>query len=381
LSDIHGSNGRKHRRRKSATHPIGASPDLIVVPLGASPTNIKTYLYDVNGVIVKDGYAPPQSGKICWIDIAGLADADAILSVSRELGLSDLTTAGIFQTDQRPHTEVLGEFVLTTMRMPLSALPYTSEQVTHIMGPNFVLSLRESNYDCFAPVRRRLHTGSGRIRSSSGYFCYALIDVVLDAWFPLLEGFGDLMETVEDQILLTPGDGITGQIHQLKRALLNVRRSIWPMREAISVLTRDDTPQIEDWMQPYLRDLSDHAFQALEMVEVYREVAQGLVDLHLSTLSNRMNEVMKVLTIISTIFMPITFLAGLYGMNFERTSTWNMPELGWKYGYFFALGLMAALAGTMFYFFRRIGWFGGGGKAGGQTQSYDPAASSNKFTD
>ncbi len=346
------------RRKRVDPRRIGASPLTILAPPDARPTRVRTHVYDAAGHAVRDGFADAAPGAFRWIDVAGLADKDAIAGIARALGLSDLAIAEMFQTDQRPQTEVQGDLAQTFIRVPLASLPYASEQACLTLGPGFVLTVSESAHEVFEPVRRRMEAGAGRIRSAPGYLFYALIDAALDAWFPILESYGDAMEEIERAILQSPDHRMTGSIHRLKRDLLNIRRALWPMRDALGPLTRD-APQIEDWMLPYLRDLSDHAFQALDMVEVYREVAQGLVDLHLSSLSNRMNEIMKVLTIISTLFIPMTFIAGVYGMNFDRASPWNMPELGWRFGYPFSLALMAGSGAVMIWMFRRLGWLGG----------------------
>ena len=182
---------------------------------------------------------------------------------------------------------------------------------------------------------------------------------MVESFFPVLEEQGDLIEALEERILHNPSDGAMRNIHMLKRDLLVLRHAIWPMRDALTILQRDDTPQINTDLLPYLRDCSDHAFQLLDMVEVYRETAQGLVDLQLSSLSNRMNEVMKVLTMIATIFIPMTFIAGLYGMNFDRASPYNLPELGWRFGYLYAIGLMVISAAVMLFTFWRLGWIFG----------------------
>lgn len=355
---VNGNSARQRRSRRDR-RDIGASPTTIFVPPAARPTVVRTFVYDDAAADLHEGFmADPGPGKRRWIDICGLADKDAIVAVASALGLGELPIAEMFHTDQRPHTEVLGERVQTFLRLPASAMPFRSEQVTLLLGPGFVLSLREGERAVFEPVRRRLEAGSGRIRDASGYLFFALIDAGLDLWFPMLEGYGDRMEALEEQILADPEDGLVTEVHRLRRDLLEMRRALWPLREAIGVLLREDTPGIEDWMLPFFRDCADHAFQALDMVEVYREVSQGLVDLHLSSLSNRMNEIMKVLAIISTIFIPMTFVAGVYGMNFDRASPWNLPELGWRFGYEWALGLMAASAGVMIAVFYRLGWLG-----------------------
>lgn len=344
------------------TRPIGASPIAISAPQDAEPTAITTYIYDASSCDVADGLVQAAQGKFRWIDVCGLKNDALIADLARKLGLSDLSIADVFHLDQRAHTDVDGDLVQTVFRMPVGIQPFIADQITLILGLDFVLTFREQPRDCLDAVRKRLANGKGRIRSSSGYLFYAICDAVIDSYFPVLEQQGDLIEAMEERILRDPGDGAMRDIHLLKRDLLVLRHAIWPMREALAALQRDDTPQIDEALLPYLRDCSDHAFQLLDMVEVFRETAQGLVDLQLSSLSNRMNEVMKVLTMIATIFIPMTFIAGLYGMNFDRTSPYNLPELGWRFGYLYVIGLMLASATTMLFIFWRLGWIFGRSK-------------------
>ena len=307
---------------------------------------------------MQDRLLPAHVGQFRWIDIVGLENDAEISKLAQDLGLSDLSIADLFHLDQRPHTDIDGDLVQTVLRMPVRNQPFT-DQITLVLGQDFVLTLREQRRDCLDGVRKRLAGGKGRIRNSSEYLFYSLCDAVVESFFPVLEEQGDLIEALEERILHNPSDGAMRNIHMLKRELLVLRHAIWPMRDALAILQRDDTPQINTDLLPYLRDCSDHAFQLLDMVEVYRETAQGLVDLQLSSLSNRMNEVMKVLTMIATIFIPMTFIAGLYGMNFDRASPYNLPELGWRFGYLYAIGLMVISAAVMLFTFWRLGWIFG----------------------
>ena len=352
---------RKVRRRPVApeTREVGMSPVAIEPPPDAAPTSIMWHSFGPDGYRVETENPLASDEHLLWIDIYGLRDDDVITELARTCRLSDLTIADLFHLDQRAHTDIDGDLVVTVLRMPVSGPPFDADQVTLILGPNFIMTLRESERDCFAAVRKRLEMGAGRIRSSSAYLFYALIDAIMDSYFPILERYGDLVEGLEERILAAPGDEAMRDIHLLKRDLLALRHALWPTREALAALQRDDTPQIDEALLPFLRDCSDHAFQLLDMVEVYRETAQGLVDLQLSSLSNRMNDVMKVLTMIATIFIPMTFIAGLYGMNFDRASPYNLPELGWRFGYIFALGLMLASASFMLLVFWRLGWIFG----------------------
>jgi len=219
------------------------------------------------------------------------------------------------------------------------------------------------------------HDGS-RIRSSGAdYLAYCLVDVALDRYFPVLEHYGEIVEELEDIVVeqlnvkvSARTDGrVATRIHDAKRDLLALRRTIWPAREMLAALSRSDERFINDRTRLYLRDSYDHTIQLMDLAETYRDIASGLVDIYLASLSARMNEVMKTLTIIATIFIPLGFIAGLYGMNFDPArSAWNMPELEWRFGYPFALGVMATVAGVMLLYFRRKGWLGGGSQRRGR---------------
>jgi magnesium transporter len=226
------------------------------------------------------------------------------------------------------------------------------------------VTFQEHAGDCLEPVRERIRKKSGRIRTAgSDYLAYAILDAVVDALFPVLEEYGEILENLENSIMLKPGSETVSSVHKIKRDLLLVRRIVWPMRETVSALFREDLVANETHI--YLRDCYDHVVQILDIVESYRDMASGLMEFYLSSVSNRMNEIMKVLTIIATIFIPLTFLAGIYGMNFDpEVSPWNMPELGWRYGYpaFWVVTIAVGIA--MVIFFRKLGWLGAGGKKG-----------------
>ena len=261
---------------------------------------------------------------------------------------------------QRSKVDRYGDQLFITARVPADTVGFRTEQVSLFVGKNFVITFLEDPGDCFEPVRRRLRDDEGLIRRrGADYLAYALLDASIDAYFPLLETFGDRLEELEDEVIATPSRTTVGRIHDAKHDLRMLRRAIWPMREAMSQLSRDDTPVIAVETRVYFRDLYDHAVQIIDIVETYRELGSDLNDLYLSALSNRMNEIMRVLTVIATIFMPLSFVAGLYGMNFDtQASPWNMPELHWRYGYPLALATMAAVAFGMLLFFRRRGWLG-----------------------
>jgi magnesium transporter len=221
-----------------------------------------------------------------------------------------------------------------------------------------VVTATEHEDDTFGPVRERARRASGRIRERGpDYLGYAVLDLGIDSYFPIVEAAGDRLEALEDLILDDPSSVPVGELQRLRRALISLRRSAWPLREVVNVLLRGESPLIAEQTRVYLRDCHDHAIEVIELVESSRDVASGLSELLMSSVGNRMNEIMKVLTIIGTIFIPLGFIAGLYGMNFDRTvSPWNMPETGWYWGYPAALALMAGVAGVMIGYFVRRGW-------------------------
>lgn len=356
------------RKRKFAQNNVGSAPGTIIKSPDAEPTVVRGWPFeggseDAVTITDVDSIKSLQSGKIdggLWIDVRGLADTKFIAEIGEAFGLHPLVIEDVANIAQRPKAEVHDDdYIVIVLREPCGGPPFDSEQVAIVIGPDFVLTFQERASDIFDPVRKRLIEGSRPMRElGAPYLGYALIDLVVDSYFPILEGYGELSETLEQTVIEEPDPGRITEIHLLKRELQAMRRALWSQREAIATLQRADTKLIPDALKIYLRDCSDHSFQLLDMVEVYREISQGLVDLHLSAISNRMNEIMKVLTIISMIFLPMSFLTGLYGMNFVTTSPYNLPELKWKFGYFWALGLMLTSAGGMLYYFWRKGWIG-----------------------
>lgn len=356
------------RKRKFAQNNVGSAPGTIIKSPDAEPTVVRGWPFeggseDAVTITDVDSIKSLQSGKIdggLWIDVRGLADTKFIAEIGEAFGLHPLVIEDVANIAQRPKAEVHDDdYIVIVLREPCGGPPFDSEQVAIVIGPDFVLTFQERASDIFDPVRKRLIEGSRPMRElGAPYLGYALINSVVDSYFPILEGYGELSETLEQTVIEEPDPGRITEIHLLKRELQAMRRALWSQREAIATLQRADTKLIPDALKIYLRDCSDHSFQLLDMVEVYREISQGLVDLHLSAISNRMNEIMKVLTIISMIFLPMSFLTGLYGMNFVTTSPYNLPELKWKFGYFWALGLMLTSAGGMLYYFWRKGWIG-----------------------
>jgi magnesium transporter len=302
----------------------------------------------------------PETGKSLWLDVEG-HDVDVIADLGQRLSIHPLALEDVINVGQRPKVEdfenslfaVVDHFFIDQETGDL-----VKDQVSLVLQPGLLLSVRERRSELFEPVRVRLRGGRPRIRGGGpGYLAYALLDTAVDNLFPVLEGIGDRIEEVEVSLLDTPTTEDLGLLHLLKRDLLLLRKSLWPLRDMLNGLQRGNNGLISDEARLYLRDVADHATMAVDIVETLREMVSSLMDLYLSSLSNRMNEVMKVLTIIATIFIPLSFIAGLYGMNFDPSaSPFNMPELGWYWGYPVALVVMAAVAVGLLVFFRRRGW-------------------------
>jgi magnesium transporter len=258
----------------------------------------------------------------------------------------------VVNAHQRAKVERYGEHLFVVARMASADGRHDTEQISLFLGRDFLLTFLEGPGGVFEPVRDRLREGAGPIRESgAGYLAYSLLDAVIDSYFPLIEAHGERLDALEDRVIERPDRRLIARIHEAKRDLRGLRRATWPLREAMSTLARDPSEWIDDETRVHLRDCHDHVVQIIDLIETYRELGSDLTDLYLSSLSFRMNEVMKVLTVIATIFMPISFIASVYGMNFE-----NMPERSWRYGYAYSLALMAGVTVGMLYYFHRKGW-------------------------
>ncbi len=300
---------------------------------------------------------------VSWIDVQGLGDLDLLQRLGNVFQLHPLILEDIVNIPQRSKVETYDNQLVIITHM-VFFLPkqrrFISEQVSFILGEHYLLTVQEKPYnDCFEPIRQRIQLNKGNIRRMGpDYLAYSLLDAIIDGFFPVLEAYGDYLEEIEDQVVDKPRQRTLQRIYKIKRELSNLRRLIWLQRDAISILIRDSDSLIDSSLHIYLRDCYDHAVQLLDVVESFREACSGLMDIYLSSVSNRMNEVMKTLTVISTIFIPLTFISGLYGMNFNpAASPLNMPELSWYWGYPTALLVMTLIAGGLVYFFWRRGWF------------------------
>ena len=317
--------------------------------------------YDATGFLekevgsVEECFPFKETATVTWINVDGVHDASVIEKLGAHFDIHPLVLEDIMTTTQRPKTEDLGTALYVVLRMieyDEERAATTADQLSLVLGPNYVLTFQETPGDCLDPVRARIRGGKGRIRRlGPDYLAYAVTDAVVDNYFSVLEKLGVRIDDLEEQLIAEPRRELLGEIHGLKREMIELRKSVWPLREVVSGLERSESPLIQESTGVFLRDLYDHAIQVIDTVESFREMLSSMVETYLSSLSNRMNEIMKVLTIISTIFIPITFLVGLYGMNFV-----HMPEIGWRWGYAFVWALILGSVGAMFAFFRKKRW-------------------------
>ena len=339
----------------------GAPPGTLVYTgaARAAPVRVSAFRYGKEAFETFDVVTPTEAaalrspGAVTWVNMDGVSDVDLVREMGSAFEIHRLVLEDVVNTTQRPKTEEYDAFLFVVLRM----LRYQSgsldeEQVSLILGDDFVISFQEHAEDVFEPVRKRLREGNGLIRArGADYLAYALIDAVVDHYFLVVEAIGDEVDVIEDQILENASIEVANQIHSLKRRTLRVRRAAWPLREALVTLYRDESPLVNPPTRRFFRDVYDHDLQVLDRVDSVREVLGASMDLFLSLQGHRMNEVMKVLTMIATVFIPLSFFAGLYGMNFQY-----MPELGFRWGYPTLLGLMVLMVVLMVIFFRRRKW-------------------------
>lgn len=303
-----------------------------------------------------------EKESITWIHVQGIAHTETVRELGNLFGLHPLALEDVVNTGQRPKADSYEEQLFVVMNLPTvtESNEVQTEQVSLFLGENFIISFHRGEQHPFTPVMKRLRKHSGKIRErKADYLLYALLDVIIDRGYPILEYFGEQIEALEEELLENPDKQTLGQIHHTKRELLTLRRMLWPQREVLNLLIRDELPQISEDTRVYLRDCYDHTIQIMDLIEAYREMTASMLDVYLSSISHRLNEVMKVLTVIATIFIPLTFLVGVYGMNFGNRihSPWAMPELDWYYGYPLLWLIMIAIAGGMVFYFKRRNWF------------------------
>ncbi len=292
---------------------------------------------------------------VTWINIDGLHEIDTVEKVGQHFNIHPLVLEDILNTGQRPKTEEFEDLIFVVLKMlhyNENSGQISSEQFSLVLGSNFLITFQEIQGDVFRTVRERIRKSKTRIRKAGcDYLAYALIDAIVDHYFVILEALGDKIEDIETQLLDNPTRDTLEIIHEMKREMIYLRKQVWPIREIINGLVKSESSLIQEQLHVYFRDVYDHTIQIIDTIESYRDILTGMLDIYLSTLSNRMNEVMKVLTIIATIFIPITFLAGVYGMNFKF-----MPELEWRGGYFMVWGIVIVVVGIMIGFFKKKQW-------------------------
>jgi len=312
-------------------------------------------LYEKEVVTVDECFRFRETSTVTWINIDGIHDASVIDKLGTQFGIHPLILEDIMNTSQRPKLEDMGDSIYLVLKM-IEFVPecpdVSIEQMSVVFGKNFVLSFQERPGDTFDPVRERIRKGKGKIRKMGpDYLAYALLDSVVDDYFVALERLGEQVEDLEDELISNPKRETLNRIHRLKRQMIFLRKSVWPLREVINRMERAESPLIKKTTGIFLRDVYDHTIQVIDNIETFRDMLSGMLDMYLSSVSNRMNEVMKFLTIIGTIFIPLTFLAGVYGMNFKF-----MPELEWKGGYYVVWGVMIAVAVSLLVYFRKKKW-------------------------
>ena len=348
---------------KKSSDVAGLPPGTLVHVGEKRTEHVKITIIDYDGEEIREQVcknieeclAYKDKSTVTWINIDGIHQVDIIEKVGKHFDFHPLLLEDIANTEQRPKAEDFDDYVFIVLKM----LYYDekegeiiTEQVSIVLGQNYVISFQEREGDAFNRVRDRIRNNKGRIRRKGpDYLAYALLDAIVDSYFAILEKFGEILEDMEEELIAEPKPETLHNIYSLKREMISLRKSIWPLREVVSGLERRGSELIKEDTHIYLRDAYDHTIQVIDTIETYRDMLSGLLDLYMSSISNRMNEVMKVLTIIATIFIPLTFIAGVYGMNFR-----NMPELGWGWGYPLTLLVMILIVIMMMFYFRSKKW-------------------------
>ncbi|MBN1810976.1 MAG: magnesium/cobalt transporter CorA [Anaerolineae bacterium] len=352
------------RSKKRRSAKVGLPPGTLVHVGEESAREVKItrIVYDEahfeqDEVRTIDACLPSESGRaVTWIDVDGIHQIDILEQFGECLNVHPLVLEDVLNTEQRPKLDDYGEYLFVVLKMfryDDHSGEMEAEQVSLILGANFVVSLQEKPGDVFDPIRERVRSGKGRMRKmGADYLAYALIDAVVDHYFVVLEQVGEKIELLEEELVTDPTPETLQVIHNLKRDMIFLRKSVWPLREVIGSLERGESSLIGESINVYLRDVYDHTIQVIDTLETFRDMISGMLDIYLSSISNRMNEVMKVLTIIATTFIPLTLIAGVYGMNFRY-----MPELEWPWGYPMVWLVMLGVVVVMLVYFRKKKWF------------------------
>lgn len=351
------------RKRRRIVEKHGAVPGTLthIGTLYEERTRIQVIQYDPEHCQLHAdfdaGFASSAStrSRVTWVQVNGLSEVDKVAAVGQAYNIHPLVMEDLLNATQRAKYEEHPDYLFIVIKVPfLDQDEIHFEQVSLLVGETWVISLMETNRELLLPIQERIRDGKGRIRSLGADYCaYALLDVMIDSYFTIMEQIGDRIEQIEETLLQKPAPQLLQQIHRMKRSLLFLHKASWPLRELTRSLQQCPEKFCSVELLPFLRDLHDHVFQIVDTVEIYRDIVSGMLDTYLSSVSYRLNDIMKVLTVISTIFIPLTFLAGVYGMNFDY-----IPELHWPYGYFILWGIMLMIAATMLILFYRAGWIG-----------------------
>lgn len=341
-----------------------AQPPGTLIHIGEKMTDITSVneiAFDMDNVYENeiknlDDYSIQEGFKgVTWINVNGIHDTTVIEKIGNRFNIHNLVLEDILNTSQRPKIEDFNDYIFLVLKMlsyDKERKEVDTEQVSFIIGQDYLISFQEREGDVFQPVRERIKYGRGKIRKmKADYLVYSLVDAIVDNYFYIMEAIGGDIEDIEAQLLENPNPETIHQIQRLRKELIFLRKAVWPLREVLNTLLRGESKLIQKTTIIFLRDVYDHTIQIIETTETYREMVAGLHELYLSSISHRMNEIMKVLTIIATIFIPLTFITGIYGMNFEF-----MPELKWKFGYFLSLIIMGCIGLVMFIYFKRKKW-------------------------
>ena len=352
------------KRKRKASSKIGLPPGSIVY-LGEKKVDnvsIKVTEYDAADaetyeINSAEGIDPfTDTPQVTWISVCGLHETDFLKQVGEKFKIHPLVLEDILNTDTRPKIEITDDYFFIVMKLVLFNAEQKileTEQVSFILGRSFLFSFSERTDEIFNPIKDRINSQLGKIRKrGSDYLLYALMDIVVDHYFLALEKVDERIESLDDEVINNPDRSQIESIYNLRNLLLIIRKSIWPLREIVNQIIKDESDLLDESIEPYLRDLYDHTIHITETIEQQREITNGLMEIYLSMMSNKMNEVMKVLTVIATIFIPLTFIVGIYGMNFKY-----MPELEWPWAYFTVWGVMIGIVGLMFYYFKKKNWF------------------------
>lgn len=362
--------GRHRRRRKERrrTRRPGEAPGTLQAAPDAHGTTLRVVRYDARAIDERAASSAGElplagAGGIVWIDVVGLGDVELLAAIGKRLDLHPLALEDAVNLHQRPKLEAYDQDLFLVARMCQATAEgesgMDSEQLSMVLRPGLVITFQERPGDCFDGVRERLRVASRRIRSrGADYLAYALLDTVVDGYQPVIDQLEERLEAIEERLLDEPEEHDLKALHRVRRELIGLRRGVAPLRDAVLGLMRgpEASHVVTEETQLFLRDCYDHVVRTTEQIDGFRDLCASLMDMYLSTVSNRTNDVMKVLTMIATIFIPLSFLVGLYGMNFDTGSPWNMPELGLPYGYPVLVGIMVAVAAGLLWYFKRKGW-------------------------